>query len=126
MALGLSGTWTDRPARTSNAYFKVLLGLEWSKRPSFGMEEYRAPVESVAALLGTELAWGQEGQYVYMTPSDMVIKRDRELSAIAKEYAADNSLFVPEFAAAWTKVMNADRFRGPAGSECDTATQPAS
>lgn len=83
-------------------------------------------MKSVAALLGSELDWDQQGQYVYMTPSDMVIKRDRELAAIAKEYATDKHLFVREFAAAWTKVMNADRFKGPAGNECDTTSQPAS
>jgi len=49
---------------------------------------------------------------------DMVIKRDPELAAIAKEYAGNNVLFVKDFASAWTKVMNADRFKGPMGNDC--------
>lgn len=57
----------------------------------------------------------------YMTSEDMVIRNDPELAAIAKQYAADFELFVQDFAAAWTKVMNADRFRGPTGNECSPA-----
>lgn len=49
----------------------------------------------------------------------MVIRDDPEFSAIAKEYAANNKLFLQAFKAAWTKVMNADRFKGPAGNICD-------
>jgi catalase (peroxidase I) len=45
-------------------------------------------------------------------------EQDPKLSAIAKEYAADNAKFLKAFAAAWTKLMNADRFKGPAGSVC--------
>lgn len=50
---------------------------------------------------------------------DLVLKDDPEFAAIAKEYAADNTKFLQEFKSAWTKVMNADRFKGPAGSVCE-------
>lgn len=62
-----------------------------------------------------------DGQELYMTPDDLAIKQHGPWKAIAQEYAADDALFVRAFAAAWTKVMNADRFKGPAGSLCSEA-----
>lgn len=60
-----------------------------------------------------------DGQQLYMTASDLAIRQHDPWKAIAESYAADNSKFTRHFAAAWTKVMNADRFKGPAGSMCD-------
>jgi hypothetical protein len=37
---------------------------------------------------------------------------------IAEDFASDGSMFRREFAAAWTKVVNADRFDGPVRSKC--------
>lgn len=50
-----------------------------------------------------------------MMKSDMLLRTDAELAAIAQEYAADRDLFLDDFAAAWTRIMNADRFQ--AGSQ---------
>lgn len=50
---------------------------------------------------------------------DIVLLEDPEFSALVKEYAADNTKFLADFKAAWTKVMNADRFKGPTGSVCE-------
>ena len=38
--------------------------------------------------------------------------------AEAQAFASDDTLFKSEFAAAWTKVMNSDRFHGPTGNLC--------
>jgi len=56
---------------------------------------------------------------VFMMPSDLVIRDDPALAAIAKGYASDNAKFLSVFKGAWTKAMNADRFKGPAGNLCD-------
>jgi hypothetical protein len=56
-----------------------------------------------------------------MTAADLAIKQHDAWKAIAESYAADNSRFLRHFAAAWTKIMNADRFKGPAGSVCEEA-----
>lgn len=105
--LGFSGSWDPQPSQLSNKYFKLLLEQDWkeSKAPS-GEVEYSATVD---------------GQEVYMTPADLAIKQHGPWKAIAEGYAADDALFVRAFAAAWTKVMNADRFKGPAGSLCSEA-----
>lgn len=123
-AMGWSaGTWTTNPAQLSNEYFKVLLGLDWKKEASAaGYTEYRAPMTAAAALLGKATTKDMEGRLLYLTPYDMAIRRDPKLAAIAKEYAADNNLFLKEYAAAWNKAMNADRFDGPIGNVCSKAS----
>ena len=100
--LGYSGSWTSNPSQLSNEYFKVLLSNEWKPvKSASGLPEFKA-----------------DGKALYLTPSDLAIKNVPELNAIAKGYAADNAAFLKAFASAWTKVMNADRFKGPAGSAC--------
>ncbi|MDP1775337.1 MAG: catalase-peroxidase, partial [Moraxellaceae bacterium] len=46
------------------------------------------------------------------TPIDLIFGSNSELRAIAEVYAGDDAKhkFVTDFVAAWTKVMNADRF----------------
>ena len=84
-----------------NEYFKTLLGAQWSlAHASRGVYEAK----------GTRLR---------LQRADMLLKWDDELLAAAQEFAEDNSLFVGTFAAAWTKMMNADRFAGPAKSTCE-------
>jgi catalase (peroxidase I) len=95
-------TWTTNPGVLSNQYFKTLLLEDWQKVVSgAGKEEYKAV-----------------GKTLYMMPSDLVLKWDAEFAAIAQEYASDNTEFKKAFASAWTKVMNADRFKGPDGNMC--------
>jgi catalase (peroxidase I) len=53
-----------------------------------------------------------------MMPSDIAIKRTPAFANHAGEFAADNGKFLQALAGAWTKVMNADRFDGPAGNVC--------
>lgn len=129
--LGYSGSWTfssDAP-RLSNDYFKMLLDVNWVRTGTLGKLEYRARIEDVAQALEVspiDIGTERQGQFVYMQPEDMVIKQDPELAAIARQYAQDNDLFVSDFSAAWTKLMNADRFNGPVGSVCANAVAAAS
>jgi catalase-peroxidase len=46
------------------------------------------------------------------SPVDLVFGSNSELRAVAEFYAADDARtrFVDDFVAAWTKVMNLDRF----------------
>ena len=54
-----------------------------------------------------------------MLQTDLLLIWDAELLAIAQEYAEDEATFLAEFGAAWTQLMNADRFSGPASNFCD-------
>lgn len=93
------------PKELSNAYFKTLTGNEWEKvKLPNGKDVYKA-----------------KGKEIYMLPSDIAIRDDPEFGTIAKEFASDNGKFLGEFQAAWTKMMNADRFKGPAGNVCDAS-----
>jgi catalase-peroxidase len=44
------------------------------------------------------------------TQADLVFGSNAELRAIAEVYAFDSDAFARDFVAAWTKVMQADRF----------------
>jgi catalase-peroxidase len=95
------GVFTDRAGTLSNDFFVNLLDMstQWAKSStSDGVYEGRDR--------GTgELKWTA-------TPVDLVFGSSSELRAVAEVYAADDARekFVHDFVAAWTKVMNLDRF----------------
>ena len=93
--------FTDRPGTLSNDFFVNLLDMstQWGKSAKAeGLYEGRDR--------GTgKLKWTA-------TPVDLVFGSNSELRAVAEVYAFDDSQekFVRDFVAAWTKVMNLDRF----------------
>ncbi|HVL13310.1 MAG TPA: peroxidase family protein, partial [Gemmata sp.] len=95
------GVFTDRPETLSNDFFVNLLdlGTEWHKS---------AKDEQVFE--GKDRKTGN----VKWTGSrvDLVIGSNSQLRAIAEVYATDEAKqkFANDFVAAWTKVMNLDRF----------------
>jgi catalase (peroxidase I) len=124
--MGYSGSWTQDTPRLSNDFFKVLLNLDWKPSTSTAKTaEFTAPATTAASLLGkaanvvVERAGGDAN--VYTTPAGLAIKMDPTLAGIAREYAGNNDAFLRDFAAAWTRAMNADRFQGPLGNECEAA-----
>lgn len=105
---GYSGTWAENPGNLSNGYFKTLLSEAWEKKPlANGGIEYRAVVPGSRTL--------------YMTPVDLNIRFSDDFLAVAQEFAVDEQLFLADFASAWTRVMNMDRFDGPLGNVCVVA-----
>ena len=95
------GVFTQQPGALSNAFFVNLLDMstQWAKSStSDGLYEGRD--RSSGALRWTA------------TPVDLVFGANSELRAVAEYYAADDAraLFVHDFVAAWTKVMELDRF----------------
>jgi catalase-peroxidase len=93
------GVFTDRPETLTNDFFVNLLdmGTVWS---ASGDGVYEGRDRSSG-----ELRWTA-------TAADLVFGSSSILRAIAEEYACDDSgeAFVRDFVAAWTKVMNNDRF----------------
>jgi catalase-peroxidase len=98
-ALGISqgshGVFTDRPGVLSNDFFVNLLApvTEW-KASDADPHVYRASDGRTA------------------TAVDLVFGSNSQLRALAEVYASDDAQekFVRDFAAAWTKVMELDRF----------------
>jgi catalase-peroxidase len=93
------GVLTDRPGTLSNDFFATLMNmdLEWRQAAS-------GVYEAVNRKSG-QVEWTS-------TAVDLVIGSNSQLRALAEVYAADDSheKFVRDFVAAWTKVMNLDRF----------------
>ncbi len=95
------GVFTDRPGTLSNDFFVNLLdmGNVWSKSADEnGIYEGRDRSSG-------EVKWTA-------TPVDLVFGSNAELRAVAEAYAASDgaALFVNDFVAAWSKVMQLDRF----------------
>ncbi len=96
------GVLTDRPGHLTNDFFVNLLdmGTAWKVVEKSGDEDF----------IGTDRATDE--QKWHATRTDLIFGSNSELRAIAEVYAADDAKekFVHDFVAAWTKVMNADRF----------------
>ncbi|MFA9462444.1 catalase/peroxidase HPI [Thiohalorhabdus methylotrophus] len=94
------GVLTDRPGTLTNDFFVNLLSMEtaWSKADQAGI------------YAGRDRASGE--QKWTATPVDLIFGSNSELRAVAEVYAAKDGKkrFVRDFVAAWTKVMNLDRF----------------
>jgi catalase-peroxidase len=95
------GVFTDRPGTLSNDFFVNLLDMRTKWAPA---ADGRYVFEGRDRVTG-EAKWTA-------TEVDLVFGSNAELRAVAEYYAfADaGDTFVDDFVAAWTKVMNADRF----------------
>src|SRR4029079_1942025 len=93
------GVFTKTPGRLTNDFFVNLLdtGTEWS---AAGENVYEGRDRKTKAVKWTA------------TRIDLIFGSHSQLRAFAEVYACSDSKekFVKDFVAAWTKVMNADRF----------------
>ncbi|MXZ70978.1 MAG: catalase/peroxidase HPI [Acidobacteria bacterium] len=95
------GVFTERPETLSNDFFVNLLDMNTTWQPSSSSEGVFEGRDSESG----ELKWTG-------TAVDLVFGSNSQLRAIAEVYACDDAqqAFVRDFVAAWTKVMNLDRF----------------
>ena len=95
------GLLTKRPGQLTNDFFVNLLdmGTEWKPES-----------EGAITYVGRDRKTGEE--LWTGTRCDLVFGSNSQLRAISEVYAQDDNAekFVRDFVAAWTKVMNADRF----------------
>jgi catalase-peroxidase len=93
------GVFTDRAGQLTNDFFVNLLDMGTAWKPKNDYE-----------FVGTDR--GTDRQRWIATRVDLAFGSNSQLRAVAEVYAADDSRekFVKDFVAAWTKVMNADRF----------------
>jgi catalase-peroxidase len=96
-----NGVFTSRPGQLTNDFFINLLdmGTAW-----------KAFSEDKEVYLGSDRATGQPKWTA--SRADLVLGSNSELRAIAEVYGSADAQekFVEDFVAAWTKVMNLDRF----------------
>ena len=95
------GVFTKKPGTLTNDFFVNLLNNSTEWQPSSGAEGVYEGRDRKTK----ELKWTG-------TRVDLIFGSHSQLRAIAEVYACANSKekFVKDFVAAWTKVMNADRF----------------
>lgn len=95
------GVLTDRPGVLTNDFFTNLLspGTRWKASES---EEH---VYEIRDLATDEVKWTA-------TAVDLIFGSNSQLRALAEVYASEDARekFVADFVAAWTKVMELDRF----------------
>ncbi|MGL5985910.1 MAG: peroxidase family protein, partial [Burkholderiales bacterium] len=93
------GVFTDRVGTLSNDFFVNLTDMAYQWQPT-GRNSYE-----IRERASGKLKWTA-------TRADLVFGSNSVLRAYAELYAQDDSRekFVRDFVAAWTKVMNADRF----------------
>jgi catalase-peroxidase len=93
------GVFTDREGALTNDFFVNLTDMAWTWKPA-GSNLYEIRDRKTGKTRWTA------------TRADLVFGSNSILRAYAEVYAQDDSKekFVRDFVAAWTKVMNADRF----------------
>jgi catalase-peroxidase len=95
------GVFTKRPETLTNDFFVNLLDMSMQWQPSAGSEgvyEGRDRKTNEVKWTGTRV--------------DLIFGSHSQLRALAEVYGQSDARekFVKDFVAAWTKVMNADRF----------------
>jgi len=94
------GVFTKRPETLTNDFFVNLLDMntKWQASSTDGVFEGRDRATGEVKWTGTRV--------------DLVFGSNSQLRALAEVYGCDDSkeAFVKDFAAAWTKVMNLDRY----------------
>jgi catalase-peroxidase len=94
------GVFTKTPETLTNDFFVNLLDIntKWNATASEGIFEARDAKTGAVKWTGTRI--------------DLVFGSNSQLRAIAEVYACSDSqeTFVKDFGAAWTKVMNLDRY----------------
>ncbi|WRH64041.1 MAG: catalase/peroxidase HPI [Fuscovulum sp.] len=96
---GAHGVFTDRPGALTNDFFVTLTDMSFKWVPT-GRNSYNIVDRASGAVKFTA------------TRADLVFGSNSVLRAYAEVYAQDDNRekFVHDFIAAWTKVMNADRY----------------
>ncbi|BCU65966.1 catalase-peroxidase 1 [Acinetobacter bouvetii DSM 14964 = CIP 107468] len=93
------GVFTDKVGTLSNDFFVTLTDMAYNWKPT-GKNSY-----NIVSRASGETKWTA-------TRADLVFGSNSILRAYSEVYAQDDNKekFVKDFVAAWTKVMNADRF----------------
>jgi catalase-peroxidase len=101
------GVLTAKPGTLTNDFFVNLLDMGTAWRPSPMCDQFFEGRDTKT----DAVRWTA-------SRADLVFGSNSQLRAIAEVYASDDAqaTFVADFIAAWTKVMNLDRFEQPAAA----------
>ena len=95
------GVFTDRPETLTNDFFVNLLDMNTTWKATSGAQDTFEGRDRVTG----DVKWTA-------TRVDLIFGSNSQLRALSEVYASDDAkeMFVRAFVAAWTKVMNLDRF----------------
>ncbi len=95
------GVFTHKPGKLSNDFFTNLLDMS---------TEWKKSAKQEGIYVGVDRKTGK--QQWTATPVDLIVGSNAELRSIAEVYASADAgkKFVDDFVAAWSKVMQLDRF----------------
>ena len=95
------GVFTKRPGKLTNDFFINLLDMNITWKEASPKEDLFEGKERKTG----KIKWTG-------TRADLIFGSNSQLRALAEVYATNDSYdkFINDFVAAWTKVMNADRF----------------
>ncbi len=95
------GIFTDKKDQLNNDFFVQLLSMNY---------EWKAKDDTKEVFDGIDRKTGEKK--LTATRADLIFGSNSELRALAEVYASNDAKekFVKDFIAAWTKVMNLDRF----------------
>lgn len=88
---GYEGPWTNTPIMFGNTYFKLLTEKTWIPKVWDG------PLQFVDEQ--------DLDQFVMMLPSDIALLKDPEYNIHVNRYAVNNSLWMNDFAQAYSKLL---------------------
>jgi len=96
-----TGILTDTPGQLNNNFFRNLLSMDY---------QWKAASKDKNTFNGYKR--GTDEVMWTASRADLIFGSNSELRAVAEVYASDDAKekFVTDFVAAWTKVMNLDRF----------------
>jgi catalase-peroxidase len=99
------GVFTKRPETLTNDFFVNLLDMHTQWQPSTTVEGVSEGLYEGCDQKTNEVKWTA-------TRVDLIFGSQSQLRAVAEVYACADSKekFVKDFVAAWTKVMNLDRY----------------
>jgi len=99
------GVFTNRPETLTNDFFVNLLDMNTKWQPSTTVEGVSEGLYEGRDRKTNKVKWTG-------TRVDLLFGSNSQLRALAEVYASNDSkeLFVKDFAAAWNKVMNLDRY----------------
>jgi catalase-peroxidase len=110
------GVLTTKPGTLTNDFFVNLLDMGTSWRPSPMCDQFFEGRDTKS----DAVKWTA-------SRADLVFGSNSQLRAIAEVYASDDAegKFVADFIAAWTKVMDLDRFELPRAADPGSPRPPS-
>jgi len=115
----LSNTWKKYSVLRQGKKIKLFMKLY---KTMCKKRVYMKKYKKLCKILWNKLymkVYKAEGKKMLMLHTDYMFYKDKEMRAIAQDFADNNQLFLDEAAKAWTKLTNADRFDGPTHNLCN-------